>query len=152
MKTLLIAAMVAIITFAPAIATADDEDDVIAAMQDYISGWNTGDAAKVAEHLTSDATAFAQGTGLAMGAFNQANLQNGMDNGGIWNLSFRDMKVQVYGDTAIFTAYEVGNIRFPNGNGSQGPWRYTAVLVKQGGVWKQAHRHTSPLRTGAPGQ
>ena len=45
MKTLLIAAMVAIITFAPAIATADDEDDVIAAMQDYISGWNTGDAA-----------------------------------------------------------------------------------------------------------
>ena len=152
MKSVIIAIVTTIITFAPGIAAAADEDDVIAAMLDYISGWNTGDAAKVAEYLTPDATAFAQGTGLALGAFNQANLQNGMDNGGNWNLSFRDMEVQVYGNTAIFTAYEVGNILFPNGNISQGPWRYTAVLVKQGGVWKQAHRHTSPLRTGAPGQ
>ena len=60
--------------------------------------------------------------------------------------------MQVYGDTAVFTAYEVGNIVFGNGFTNQGPWRYTAVLVKRDGVWKQVHRHASPLRTGEPGQ
>ena len=143
---------VACLVFAPGIATAADEDDVIAAVLDYISGWNNGDAAKIAEYMLPDATSFGQGTGLAAERFNPTNIQNGMDNGADYNLFFRNMNVQVYGDTAIFTAYEVGNITFPQGQVAQGPWRYTAVLVKQDGVWKQAHRHASPLRTGEPGQ
>lgn len=152
MKSLIIALAAATTMVAPGVATADDEDDVIAAVMDYISGWNDGDAAKVAEHMLPGATAFTQGAALAAAPFNQAGLQNNMDNGAEFDFSFRDIKVHVYGDTAVFTAYEVGSISFPGGGVNQGPWRYTAVLVKQDGAWKQAHRHASPLRTGAPGQ
>ena len=152
MKRLVVLLAVFALVLAPSVASADDEEDVIAAMLDYISGWNNGDAAKIAEYILPDATSFTQGTGLAAGPFNQTNLQNNMDNGANFNLLFRNMKVQVYGDTAIFTAYEVGSISGPQGQTNQGPWRYTSVLVKQDGVWKQAHRHASPLRTGESGQ
>ena len=152
MKSMIAVLALAVLTFAPGIAVADDEDDVIAAVLDYISGWNDGDAAKVAQYMLPGATAFTQGTGLAATPFNQAGLQNNMDSGANFNFSFRNMEVQVYGDTAVFTAYEAGNMSFPNGQVNQGPWRYTAVLVKRDGVWKQAHRHASPLRTGEPGQ
>ncbi|MFL2433589.1 MAG: YybH family protein [Vicinamibacterales bacterium] len=155
MKSMIAVLAVAVLLFSPGLATADDKDDVIAAMLDYISGWNDGDAAKIAQHLLPDATAFAQGgsgTGLAMAPFNQAQLQNNMDGGANFNFSYVNMNVQVYGDAAVFTAYETGDMSFPNGQVSQGPWRYTAVLIKRDGVWKQAHRHASPLRTGEPGQ
>ena len=124
-------------------------------MLDYISGWNDGDAAKIAQYMLPDATAFTQvgaGTSLAAPPFNQAGLQTNMDGGANFNFSYINMNVQVYGDAAVFTAYETGDMSFPNGQVSQGPWRYTAVLIKRDGVWKQAHRHTSPLRIGEPGQ
>ena len=155
MKSMIAVLAVAVLLFSPGLATADDKDDVIAAMLDYISGWNDGDAAKVAQYILPDATAFNQGgagTGLAAPPFNQAGLQNNMDGGANFNFAYINMNVQVYGDAAVFTAYETGDISFPNGQGSQGPWRYTAVLIKRDGVWKQAHRHASPLRTGEPGQ
>jgi len=152
MKSMIAVLTLVVLTFAPGIAVADDEEDIIAAVLDYISGWNDGDAAKVAQYMLPDATAFQQGNNLAAAPFNQAALQSNMDNGTSFNLQFRNMKVQVYGDTAVFTAYEVGNIAFANGFTNSGPWRYTAVLVKQDGVWKQAHRHASPLRTGDLGQ
>ena len=152
MKSMIAVLTLVVLPFAPGIAVADDEEDIIAAVLDYISGWNDGDAAKVAQYMLPDATAFQQGNNLAAAPFNQAALQSNMDNGTSFNLQFRNMKVQVYGDTAVFTAYEVGNIAFANGFTNSGPWRYTAVLVKQDGVWKQAHRHASPLRTGDLGQ
>ena len=128
MKSMIAVLAVAVLLFSPGLATADDKDDVIAAMLDYISGWNDGDAAKIAQHLLPDATAFAQGgsgTGLAMAPFNQAQLQNNMDGGANFNFSYINMNVQVYGDAAVFTAYEAGDMSFPNGQVSQGPWRYT---------------------------
>ena len=152
MKSMIVVIAVAVLMFAPGLATADDEDDVIAAMLDYISGYNDGDAAKVARYMLPGATAFTQGTGIAAPPFNEAGLQNNMDAGANFTFSFRNIEVQVYGDTAVFTAYEAGNMSFPNGQVNQGPWRYTAVLVKQDGVWKQAHRHASSLQIGDPGQ
>ena len=155
MKSMIAVLAVAVLLFSPGLATADDKDDVIAAMLVYISGWNDGDAAKIAQYMLPEATSFSQGgagTNLAALPFNQAGLQNNMDGGANFNFSYVNMNVQVYGDAAVFTAYETGDISFPNGQGSQGPWRYTAVLIKRDGVWKQAHRHASPLRTGEPGQ
>ena len=65
MKSLIIALAAATTMLAPGVATADDADDVIAAVMDYISGWNDGDAAKVAAHMLPGATAFTQGAALA---------------------------------------------------------------------------------------
>ena len=110
MKSMNVVLAVAVLMFVPGLATADDEDDVIAAMLDYVSGYNDGDAAKVAQYMLPDATAFTQGTNIAAPPFNQAGLQNNMDSGANFNFSFRNMEVQVYGDTAVFTAYEAGNM------------------------------------------
>ena len=105
MKSMIVVLTVAILALAPGIATADDEEDVIAAVLDYISGWNNGDAAKIAQYMLPDATSFTQGTGLAAAPFNQTALQNNMNNGADFNLFFRNMKVQVYGDTAVFRLF-----------------------------------------------
>ena len=153
MKRLIVLLTIALLALVPSVATADDEDDVIAAVLDYILGWNDGNAATIARYMAEDATVFLQGLGLMSPPFNQANLQNLFDNGLSANLSFTNLQVQVYGgDTAIFTAYEGGNITGPQGQVNEGPWRYSAVWIKEGGQWKQAHRHASPLRTGEPGQ
>ena len=88
MKSMIAVLAVAVLLFSPGLATADDKDDVIAAMLDYISGWNDGDAAKIAQYMLPDATAFTQvgaGTGLAAPPFNQAGLQNNMDGGANFN-------------------------------------------------------------------
>ena len=63
MKSMIAVLAVAVLLFSPGLATADDKDDVIAAMLDYISGWNDGDAAKIAQYMLPDATAFNQGGG-----------------------------------------------------------------------------------------
>ena len=76
MKSMITVLTLAVLTFAPGIAVADDEDDVIAAVLDYISGWNNGDAAKIAQYMLPDATAFQQGNNLAAAPFTQAGLQN----------------------------------------------------------------------------
>ena len=90
MKSMIAALAVAVLLFSPGLATADDKDDVIAAMLDYISGWNDGDAAKVAQYMLPDATSFNQGGGgqLAAPAFNQAGLQNNMDGGANFNFVY----------------------------------------------------------------
>ena len=88
MKSMIAVLALAVLTFVPGIAGADDEDDVIVAVLDYISGWNDGDAAKVAQYMLPDATAFQQGNNLAAAPFNQAALQNNMDNGTTFNLQF----------------------------------------------------------------
>ena len=51
MKSMIAVLAVSVLLFSPGLATADDKDDVIAAMLDYISGWNDGDAAKVAQYM-----------------------------------------------------------------------------------------------------
>ena len=96
MKSMIAVLAVAVLLFAPGLAAADDEADVIAAVLDYISGWNNGDAAKVAEYMLPSATAFTQagaGTGLAAPPFNQAGLQNNMDGGANFNFSYINVKV-----------------------------------------------------------
>ena len=65
MKSMIAVLALAVLTFVPGIAGADDEDNVVAAVLDYISGWNDGDAAKIAHYMLPDATAFQQGNNLA---------------------------------------------------------------------------------------
>ena len=78
----------------------------------------------MAQYTLPSATAFTQagaGIGLAAPPFNQAGLQNNIDGGANFNFSYINMKVQVYGDAAVFTAYSLWDMSFPNGQVSQGP-------------------------------
>lgn len=65
-----------------------------------------------------------------------------MDFGTI-NVYMSHFNAQIYGDVAVATFYLV------NGSGeSSNMSRVTAVWVKEGGEWKEAHHHESPLRGG----
>ncbi len=61
-------------------------------------------------------------------------------------VQLRHPEVEVYGNVAVVTGYTVGTITSPDGTARPIANRRTVVLIKQGGQWKIAHRHLSPVR------
>ncbi len=145
LTTLLVVGM-----FLTTVAIADDVDDVKAAMQRNQVAANSGDANTEAQILLEEFTSF----GFAGGLLERLDLeearknrQAAFDAGLKFNLQDRHIDVRVYGNsTAVATSYRVGTINLPNGNTVRPNNRITTVLIKQGGQWKIAHVHVSPLR------
>ncbi len=146
LTTLLVVGM-----FLTTVAIADDVDDVKAAMQRSQVAGNTGDANTEAQILLEGFTSFGFAGGL-LERFDleeaRKNRQAAFDAGLKFNLQDRHIDVSLYGNsTAVATSYRVGSITFPDGSTSQPNNRVTTVLIKQGGQWKIAHVHISPLST-----
>ncbi len=146
LTTLLVVGM-----FATAVAMADDADDVKAVIQGYSDTGNAGDVnARVQYHAAGNTRFSSGGTLLERNDSleeQRKNQQASRDAGLKLNLQDRHIEVSVYGNsTAVATSYRVGNITFPGGRTSQPNNRVTTVLIKQGGQWKIAHVHISPLR------
>jgi len=59
--------------------------------------------------------------------------------------SVRDLTVDLYGDVAVAAFYLEGSVTWPDGRVVEGPRRVTAVWIWDGGEWKEAHHHDSPL-------
>ena len=57
----------------------------------------------------------------------------------------RDFSVDIYGDVAVAAFYIEGSATWPDGRVVEGPRRVTAVWIWDGGEWKEAHHHDSPL-------
>ncbi len=57
----------------------------------------------------------------------------------------RDLTVDLYGDVAVAAFYAEGSVTWPDGRVVEGPRRVTAVWIWDGGEWKEAHHHDSPL-------
>ncbi len=57
----------------------------------------------------------------------------------------RDLTVDLYGDVAVAAFYVEGSVTWPDGRVVEGPRRVTAVWIWDGGEWKEAHHHDSPL-------
>ncbi len=124
-------------------ALADDADDVKAAVQKYITALNTGDVNAYVQSGTPEYSAFGGINGGLIQKFysleEQRNRFQGLvDSGFKFNVQIRHLDVKVYGNAAIVTGYSV------EGNTTD---QRTGVWIKQGGQWKQAHRHESPLST-----
>jgi len=120
-------------------AMADDVDDVKAAVQKYITALNTGDVNAYVQSRTPEYSAFGGG-GLVERYHSleeqRSRFQGNINSGVQFNLQIRHLDVRVYDNAAIVTGYTVA------GNTAN---QRTSVWIKQGGQWKQAHRHTSPL-------
>ncbi len=147
MKTL--TTLLVIGMFATAVALADDVDDVKAAMQRSQVAANSGDAGT--QILLEGVTSFGPTGGLLerVDSLEEArkDRQASFDAGLKFNLQDRHIEVSVYGNsTAVATSYRVGTITFPDGRTVRPNNRITTVLIKQGGQWKIAHVHFSPLR------
>ncbi len=126
--------------FPTAVAMADDVDDVKAAVQKYITALHTGDVNAYVQSRTPEYSAFGGG-GLVERYHSleeqRSRFQSNINSGVQFNLQIRHLDVRVYDNAAIVTGYTVA------GNTAN---QRTSVWIKQGGQWKQAHRHTSPLR------
>jgi ketosteroid isomerase-like protein len=57
----------------------------------------------------------------------------------------RDFTIDLYGDVAVAAFYLDGSETWPDGRVVEGPRRVTAVWIWDGGEWKEAHHHDSPL-------
>ena len=137
--------------FATAVAMADDADDVKAAMQRHYAALNSGDVNALVQHFVAGYTRFGFAGGL-LERFDsleerRKDRQASRDAGLKFNIQDRHIDVSVYGNsTAVVTSYRVGTVTLANGNTVRLNNRITTVLVKQGGQWKIAHVHFSPLR------
>ena len=136
--------------FATAVAVADDVDDVRAALQRYTTALSAGDASAMMPLHAAANTSFGAGGGL-LATFDSPeerrnSFQATLDAGLKLNVRLRNVEVSVYGDTAVTTSYAVGTVTQPNGTTVQVNNRLTTVWVKQGGQWKEVHRHLSPVR------
>ena len=151
MKVLTTLFMIGIIT--TAVAMADDVDDVKAAVQRYFVAINSGDTEGVFQFRIAERSSFGRGgqlLGLPPASLEEQKRshQNQVNAGRKRNYQLRHMEVTVYGgDTAIVTGYLTGRGTFPDGTVVPHNDRRTAVLIKQGGQWKEVHTHQSLLRT-----
>lgn len=82
---------------------------------------------------------------LSEGRIDADSLRALYDGGMTPALDQRHMAVRVFGDTALVTGYVTGSITGPEGAKTQGPWRFTALLVKANGRWQIMHNHWSLL-------
>ncbi len=146
LTTLLVVGM-----FLTTVAMADDVDDVKAAVQGDFVSRNSGDPYAYAQIFLEGFTRFGFGGQLLERVDSLEELrkdrQARFDAGLKFNLQDRHSDVRIYGNlTAVATSYRVGTITFPDGRTARINNRITTVLVKQGGQWKIAHVHDSPLR------
>jgi ketosteroid isomerase-like protein len=91
---------------------------------------------------------FSDGRPLLEAGFAEAAARMGSDLGFVTgNVYMSDFNAQIYGDVAVATFYLVGT-HARGGETRRGTWRVTAVWVREGDEWKEAHHHESPLSRG----
>ncbi len=134
--------------FATAVDVADDADDVKAAVQSYFDAINSGNGAAVARHRIPEYSVFAGGGLIDRSSSTEEQrdeFQALTDAGRRLNLRIQHMDVRVYGNAAVVTGYLTGTNTAPDGTVNQLRQQRTGVWIKQGGQWKEVHRHAARL-------
>jgi len=138
--------------FVTTVAMADDVDDVKAAIRGHFAAVNSGDVVAYTSYYSNQGSAFSGGELLERLSVEQRknNFQAGVDSGLRRNLQMRNLEVQIYGNVAIATGYLLGSTTNQDGTTQRTSQQRTGVLIKQGGQWKEVHRHNSPLTISTP--
>ncbi len=134
--------------FATAVAMADDVADVKAAVQSYFAAINSGNAAAVVRYRIPEYSVFVGGGLIDRSssiAQQRADFQALTDTGREVDLRIQHLEVRIYGNTAVFTGYVTGTNTLSDGTVIPSRQQRTGVWIKQGGQWKEVHRHASPL-------
>jgi hypothetical protein len=126
-----------------------DEAVIIAATHAHFAALNAGNLAEHLAHHLPGNSAFASG-GSLLDEFStpedeRVPLQADLDRGVRFNLQLRHLQVKVYGNAAVVTGYVVGTVRQPDGTTQEVRDRRSALLIKQGAEWREAHTHSSSL-------
>jgi ketosteroid isomerase-like protein len=125
---------------------AQDAASVRTAIERHYAAIHAREMPKVWEHHLPDFTWFSSDGRLLMEAGTaEASARMGakLDFGTV-NVYMSHFNVQMYGNVAVATFYLVGT-HASGGVTKDGTWRVTAVWVRKGDKWKEAHHHESPL-------
>ena len=134
--------------FLTTVAMADDVDNVKAAVQSYFDAINSGNGAAVARHRIPEYSVFAGGGLIARSSSTvqqRDDFQALADAGRKLNLRIQHMDVRVYGNAAVVTGYLTGTNTASDSTVIQSRQQRTGVWIKQGGQWREVHRHAAQL-------
>ena len=123
-------------------AFADEAADVKRAAEAVLKAYSAEDADAIAKHFIIGAPNFG-GDGRPGRQFDKDEFKTAFAAGLDYELTWRDLEVEVYDNSAVTTAFMDGQIKLPDGDTLFGPWRNSATWVKQQGDWKVAHYHVS---------
>ena len=135
--------------FLTAPVLADDAGDVKAAFLNLFTTLRAHDSQSMGQYYMPDYTDFGRGGGLLIRTATpeeKAKARQAIFDTVNITLQPRNVEVQVYGNTAVVTAYLIGSITPPNNETIRVSDRRTGVWIKQGGRWKEVHMHQSPIR------
>ncbi len=142
--TLLVAFGIAVV---PAhAAQAQDAAGVRAAIERHYAAIHAQDLESVFQQHLPEFTWFSSDGRILLeaGALEAAARMGADLDFGTANVYMSDFNAQMYGDVAVATFYLVGTHTW-GGETKNGTWRVTAVWVREGREWKEAHHHESPL-------
>ena len=141
--------LLAVGMLATTFAMADDSDDVKTAFLNLFTTLRAHDSQSMGQYYMPDYTDFGRGGGLLIRTATpeeKAKARQAIFDTVNITLQPRNVEVQVYGNTAVVTAYLIGSITPPNNETIRVNDRRTGVWVKEGGTWKEVHMHQSPIR------
>jgi ketosteroid isomerase-like protein len=140
--------VLALISCIPATAHADDIADVKAAEIAFNAAENAGNIEGMFKLSLPDRSVFGTAGGALFEGWTEESKKRRLaefDAGRKVDLRIEDLKVRIYGDTAVTTFYRIGTIKEVGGAPKQVHFRISGVWVRQGAEWKLAHRHESPF-------
>jgi len=149
MKTINLLTIPIILTALMGAAWANDVDDVRATIERHYAAIHANDMETIRGHHLDDFTMFLSNGGVLFDP-DWAEVSERMGatiDFGTLNVRMSSFNAQIYGNIAVATFYLVGT-RTQREKTQDITWRVSAVWVKQGREWKEAHHHESPLRTG----
>ncbi len=148
MKTLRLLVTLITLTAFTGVAMADDADDVRATIERHYAAIHAKDIEAVISHHLKDFTMFLSDEGVLWDP-DWAEVSERMGatvEFGNLNVRMSNFNAQVYGKVAVATFYLVGTHTY-GGETRDVTNRVSAVWVKDGSEWQEAHHHESPLMT-----
>ena len=125
-------------------SAADDAADIASLTEKILDAYNSGDVDGIFENMIAEPKAFGV-SGRPLLTLDNEDTKAAFAAGWKNDLEWRDLQIEVHGESAVGTAFLDGTITRPDSSVIQGPWRASNFWVKEGGQWKLAHYHTSKL-------
>lgn len=131
---------------------AAQEADVRAAMVESLAAWSDGDFQRLGTFFAEQTRGYMPGGSMVLTGFNPEALAAAVSAGMSFDIEPQDMDIRMLGESvAVAVATIEGVITLPGGVVQEGPWHYSETRVLEGGTWKVAQYHFSPLPEG-PGK
>jgi ketosteroid isomerase-like protein len=121
-------------------------EEVRAAVVDLYSALNAGNADAFVPYMASGGyTEFSEDGGPLFN-IDEAYVKQAFNSGLRADFEIQELKVRVFGDTAVATGYRVGKFIIPNEATERSKLCLSMVWFCQEGKWKLVHVHLSPSK------